>query len=77
MTVTSNIEIEWLTETSDCDQPGCSGGYSTGARVTIDEKVYLELIPVASCFGGESWDVYDVYSILLSKLCNANVQQTY
>jgi hypothetical protein len=72
-----HIEIEWLSDSTDCDQPGCSGGYSTGALVKVDGQDYLELIPVAHCFGGDSWDQHDVYAILLSKLLGATVEQSY
>ena len=72
-----HIEIEWLSDSTDCDQAGCSGGYSTGARVFIDGALYLERLPVAACYGGESWDQDEVYAILLSKLLGATVEQSY
>lgn len=73
-----HIEIEWLTDYFDCDQAGCSGGYSTGAVVRVDSKIILELIPVARCFGGESWDSDTVWAMILDKLIgNVTVEQWY
>ncbi len=62
------IEIERLSDSSDCDQAGCSGGYSTGAIVKFDDEVVIELIPVAACFGGDSWDEEEVYRQIFEKL---------
>jgi len=65
----ARIEIEWLWESTDCDQAGCSGGYSEGARVTIDGKTALELMPRASCFGSDDhWDATEVYRLILAHL---------
>jgi hypothetical protein len=75
--VTLNIEIEWLSDSTDCDQAGCSGGYSTGAIVKLDGTTILELIPVAHCFGGDSWDVHEVYRQLLMKLTGYTVEEQY
>jgi len=63
-----NIEIEWLYDSTECDQAGCSGGYSTGAIVRQDGTTILELIPAASCFGGDSWDREEVYKALILTL---------
>jgi len=73
-----HIEINWLSESSDCDQPGCSGGYSEGVIVKVDGKTIIELIPVATCFGGESWDRDQVWAMVLDKLIgNVTVEQTW
>ena len=32
----TDIRIEWLTASTDCDQPGCSGGYSDMGIFSID-----------------------------------------
>jgi hypothetical protein len=64
----SAISIEWLWESRDCDQAGCSGGYSEGARVKIDGKTALELTPHASCFGGDSWSESEVFRLILAHL---------
>ena len=63
-----HIKIEWLSEYSDCDQAGCSGGYSEGAKVWFDDKLVLNLQPVAGCFGGDSWDNEEVFRLILDKL---------
>lgn len=62
----ARIEIEWLSDETDCDQAGCSGGWADGARVTLDGKPLLELIPCASCFGSE--DDWDSKAVLLRVL---------
>jgi hypothetical protein len=63
------IEIEWLSDESECDQAGCSGGYATGARVMLDGKPLLELVPRASCFGSDAdWDTDQVYVRILQAL---------
>lgn len=73
-----HIEIEWLSDYSDCDQAGCSGGYSEGAIVKVDGNTILELIPKAHCFGGDSWDKEDVWAKILEKLVgNVTVEQWY
>lgn len=63
-----SIEIEFLSDSTDCDQAGCSGGYSEGAVVKIGNEVVLNLQPVAGCFGGDSWDRDEVYRLLLDRL---------
>ena len=77
MTATSNIEIEWLSDSNDCDQAGCGGGYATGAIVKLNGEVILELIPVARCWDSDSWDVYEVYRQLLMKLTGYTVEELY
>ena len=62
------INIEWLSDYTDCDQAGCSGGYSEGAIVTKDGKPFLSLIPAASCFGGDHWDRDEVFRLILNEL---------
>lgn len=65
----ANIHIEWLSDETNCDQAGCSGGYSTGARVTKDGELLIELIPHASCFGSsDDWGTHDVFTRILNAL---------
>lgn len=73
-----NIEINWLSDYYDCDQAGCSGGYSEGAIVKVDGNTILELIPKAHCFGGDHWDRDAVYILLIQKLIpGATVEDYY
>jgi hypothetical protein len=61
------IEIEWLSDSNDCDQ--CGGGYADGARVTLDGELLLELIPRASCFGStDDWSEAAVHDAILRAL---------
>lgn len=62
----SLIQIEWLWDSNDCEQ--CGGNYADGARVTIDGKSALELIPHAHCFGGDHWSELDVFKLILAHL---------
>lgn len=72
------IEISWLSDNYDCDQDGCSGGYSEGARVTVNGKQLLNLMPVAACFGGPSWDKNEVWAMILNELVgNVTVEEHY
>lgn len=64
MTEKKNIQIEWLSDYSDCET--CGGSYSEGARVT--GAVELDLIPRASCFGGDHWSTDDVFRLIFEKL---------
>lgn len=72
-----NIEIEWLTDSYDCDQPGCSGGWAEGARVRVNGEMLLELLPKAHCFGGDHWDRDAVYIELIQKLIPGAIVNDY
>ena len=60
------IEIEWLYDSTDCDT--CGSSYADGARVTLDGKPLLELIPRAHCMGGKHWDETAVHATILRAL---------
>lgn len=61
------IKIEWLSDSNECDQ--CGGGYADGAKVWIDGKLEIELIPQAACYGStQDWTAEDVYRAILGKL---------
>lgn len=64
----TDIRIEWLTDDSDCDQAGCSGGWAEGARVYFDGDLTLNLEPIAACFGSISYDREEVFAHILAKL---------
>lgn len=62
------IKIKWLVDEYDCSHEGCSGGWAEGAKVTLNGEPFLELIPVAHCFGGDSWTNEQVFEEILKKL---------
>lgn len=64
----SNLKIEWLSDSSDCET--CGSAWAGGAVVTdLDSgNVVLELLPIASCFGGDDWSESDVFRELLKVL---------
>lgn len=64
----NTITIKWLSDSADCNHAGCSGGYSEGVIVTMNGEPWIELIPTASCFGGDNWSESDVYRIIFKKL---------
>lgn len=59
------IKIQWLSDEHDCET--CGNSYAEGARVFIDNEV-LEFTPYASCFGGDSWYVEDIYKEIINYL---------
>lgn len=63
-----NINIEWLSDDSDCDT--CGSNWAEGAKVTNADtgELILHLQPAASCFGGDHWGDAEVYKLLLEKL---------
>lgn len=73
----TDIRIEWLTDSFDCDQAGCSGGYSEGAKVYFDDKLVLDLSPSADCFGGVDYDKDEVFARILSELGHVLVESVY
>jgi len=73
----TDIRIEWLTDSTDCDQAGCSGGYSEGAKVYFDDELAIDLSPVASCFGGVNYGFEEVFARILSELGHRLVEVTY
>ena len=62
----SNILIEVMSDWNDCEQ--CGGGSEDGGRITINGEVVFEHIPVASCFGNESYHEYDLLRMAIEKL---------
>jgi hypothetical protein len=59
----SDIVIEWLEDSVDCQT--CGSSLAAGARVTIDGVVAVELLPVAHCYNGRTYDSDDVYAAVL------------
>lgn len=70
----AEVRIDWLMDSSDCET--CGGGYAEGARVWVDGMLTLELLPVATCFGGESWDQTEVFREVL-KVFGYTLVSTY
>jgi hypothetical protein len=62
----AKIRIEKTWDSVDCETCGCS--YADGARIYIDGLLVEELKPVASCFGGESYDDEAVFAAALKHL---------
>lgn len=73
----TDIRIEWLSDSTDCDEAGCSGGYSEGAKVYFDGKLALDLSPEASCFDGVHYDTDEVFSRILAALGHNLVESIY
>jgi len=73
----TNIRIEWLDDSYDCDQAGCSGGYAEGAKVYFDDKLTLDMSPTAACFGGIHYSQQDVLSRIFAELGHNLVEVTY
>lgn len=53
------LEIEWLSDTHNCEV--CGPSFSEGAIVRLNNAVILEMIPQASCYSSETYDVTEVY----------------
>lgn len=62
----AKIEIEWLSDSNDCDT--CGGGYAEGAVVKIDGVTALDLTPHSSCYGGTSFSQDEVYQRVFAHL---------
>jgi hypothetical protein len=62
----NTIEIEWLEDSSECDT--CGYNYASGAIVKINGEKIIELIPHAHCYGGSTWEQYDVYRFIFEHL---------
>lgn len=62
----SIIEIEWLSDTDDCDTCGLS--WAEGANVHLNNTPLLELVPSAYCRGTIHYDEAEVYRRILVAL---------
>jgi hypothetical protein len=62
----SNILIEVMSDWNYCKQ--CGGSSENGGRITINGEVVFEHIPVASCFGNESYNESDLLRMAIEKL---------
>lgn len=68
------LKIGFLSDDYDCDE--CGASYAEGARVYLDNKLILERLPVAHCFGGSHWDTADIYKEILGHL-GYEVEEVY
>lgn len=62
----ATIRIEWLSDSHGCET--CGTSYAEGARVFVDGKPVIELLPFADCFGGAHHDWPEVVDALLTHL---------
>ena len=69
----SQIKIDWLYSQQDCETCGFSG--ASGAIVTVDDVEVLNLRPIASCTSPRSWEVEDVFALLLQHLGHSTLQR--
>lgn len=62
----SAIEIEWFSDDYGCEQLGCAGGPSKGARVTIDGQLVIGVVPNTHDHDGKNES--EVYKQILRRL---------
>ena len=62
------IRVRFLTDDMDCET--CGGNWAEGAEVFFEFDSELDFIlePVAHCYNGTSYDTWDVFKTILSKL---------
>lgn len=60
------IRIEQLFDETDCETCGVS--YATGFIVYLDDEKFLEFLPLAACYDGDSFELDYVYGQILAKL---------
>lgn len=60
------IEIEWMSDDTDCET--CGSSWATGAVVKIDGEVVIDMTPAAACYDGVSYEESQVYAALLKHL---------
>lgn len=63
---THTVDIDWLTDTHECDDCGLSA--ATGATITIDGKEAVTLMPSAYCFNSDTWEHYMVLGVVLGEM---------
>jgi hypothetical protein len=68
------LEIIRTSEYRDCEQ--CSGGSAEGARIELDGKVLVDLVPVAHCFSGISYNEAQITQAILHALGITDVEVT-
>ena len=62
----SNISVEYLFDTYDCDT--CGNSYAEGFKVSKDGKEWFELTPHAHCYDGDNFTKQDLLKEILERL---------
>lgn len=60
------INIEWLSDSHDCET--CGGSYAEGARVLIDGEQLGEVTPIARCCSIANFERDEVFKAILEHL---------
>ena len=61
-----DVSIEWLDDTYDCET--CGAAFADGAIIRIDGRAPIDLIPMATCYDGDSWEFDEVMGVLLAAI---------
>ena len=62
----TSIIIEPLEDTWECDD--CGTDYAIGAKVFIDGVQVIDLVPIAHCYDGVSYDDEYIYNAIINHL---------
>jgi hypothetical protein len=68
------IEIEWISDSHDCET--CGGSYAEGAVVKFDGDVVVDMTPFAHCFDSVNFTSDQVHSAILELLGHEVVETT-
>jgi hypothetical protein len=60
------LEIAHLLDSYDCET--CGTAYAEGFRVLEDGEIFVELEPLAHCFGGSNYDYRDLFFAVMGRL---------
>ncbi len=60
------IRIRWYTDSHECDT--CGTSYAYGAKVYLADRLFMDYVPNAHCFGGDDHTLEDIYKDLLASL---------
>lgn len=68
------IEINWLSDSMDCET--CGTSYADGAIVRFEDGVQIHMTPHAHCYDSDHYDSDTVYKEILRRL-GYTVKDTY